>query len=102
MIGARVAVLGAGLQGSCVALELASKRIKVDLYEKRPACVTAASANNEGKIHLGFLFARDPSLRSAKAMIKGALSFAPLLRRWLGDALDRIAVSSPFALRCPC
>jgi glycine/D-amino acid oxidase-like deaminating enzyme len=93
---ASVAVLGAGLLGASVALELAAKGVKVDLYEKRASCVAGASAQNEGKIHLGFLFARDSSLRSAKAMILGALSFGPLLRRWLGDALDGIAVSSPF------
>ena len=91
-----VAVLGGGLQGACVALELAARGIKVALYEKRAACVTGASAQNEGKIHLGFLFARDLSLRSAKAMTRGALSFGPLLRRLLGDALDGIALSSPF------
>src|SRR5438876_6379670 len=93
---ASVAVLGAGLQGACVALELASRQIKVDLYEKGPTCVTGASANNEGKIHLGFLFARDSSLRSSEAMIRGALSFSPLLRRWLGKTLDGVPVSSPF------
>jgi hypothetical protein len=77
-------------------MELAARRVKVDLYEKCPVCVSGASAQNEGKIHLGFLFARDASLRSSKQMIRGALSFAPLLRRWLGEALDGIAVSSPF------
>ncbi len=92
----RVAVLGAGLQGACVAMELASANIGVDLFEKHDRCVTQASAQNEGKIHLGYVYANDRSLRTARTMIRGALAFAPLMRRWLGRAIDAIPVSAPF------
>ena len=36
----RVAVLGAGLQGACVALELSVHGVEVDLYEKRDYCLS--------------------------------------------------------------
>ena len=92
----QVAVLGAGLQGSCVAMELASAGISVDLFDKNDRCMSQASAQNEGKIHLGYLYANDRSLCTALAMAKGASQFAPLMRRWIGDAVDRVPVSSAF------
>ena len=84
------------MQGACVALELASRQIQVDLYEQLPTCVAAASAQNEGKIHLGYLFALDTSMRSASAMARGALSFHPLMQRWTGAGIDRVPVSTPY------
>lgn len=96
MAGSKVAVLGAGLQGSAVALELASHGIEVHLYEREPECMTQASAQNESKIHLGYVFANDPSLATARILSKGALSFAPLMRRWLGAAFDDVSMASPF------
>jgi glycine/D-amino acid oxidase-like deaminating enzyme len=92
----RVAVLGGGLQGCCIAIELASAGVQVDLFDKNDRCLSQASSQNEGKIHLGYLYANDPSLCSARAMAQGASVFAPLLRRWIGDAVDRIPVSAPF------
>jgi len=92
----RVAVLGAGLQGACVAMELASTGITVDLYDKNDRCVTQASAQNEGKIHLGYVYANDRTLRTARTMVRGAIAFSPLMRRWIGTAIDTIPVSTPF------
>lgn len=92
----RVAVLGGGLQGACVAMELASAGILVDLYDKNDRCLTQASAQNEGKIHLGYVYANDRTFKTARTMIKGAISFLPLLRRWLGDVVASIPVSDPF------
>ena len=79
-----------------MAMELASAGIGVDLYDKNDACLTQASAQNEGKIHLGYVYANDRSLRTARTMIEGALAFAPLMRRWVGAALDTVPVSTPF------
>lgn len=92
----RVAVLGAGLQGACIAMELASAGVQVDLYDQKDRCLTQASAKNEGKIHLGYVYANDPSRRTARTMIRGAVTFSSLLRRWIGDAIDAIPVSSLF------
>jgi hypothetical protein len=92
----RVAVLGGGLQGACVALELSSAGIRVDLYDRSDRCVSQASAQNEGKIHLGYLYANDRTLETARLMIRGAIRFSPLMRRWIGSDIDRVPVSRPF------
>ncbi len=77
-------------------MELGARGIGVDLFEARERCLTQASAQNEGKIHLGYVYANDPTLRTARTMVRGGLSFAPLLRRWLGDVIDSVPVSRPF------
>jgi hypothetical protein len=77
-------------------MELASAGISVDLYDKNDRCVTQASAQNEGKIHLGYVYANDRTLRTARTMVKGAVAFAPLMRRWIGTAIDTVPVSTPF------
>jgi glycine/D-amino acid oxidase-like deaminating enzyme len=92
----RVAVLGAGLQGACVALELARRGVVVDLLDRADVPMTGASSHNEGKLHLGYIYANDPTRRTARTMIEGALEFGPLLRRWVGDAVDDVARSEPF------
>lgn len=93
-----VAVIGAGIQGCSVALELASRGVPVTLFEQRSRVLDGASRHNEGKIHLGFVYAADPSLRTARLMARGAGRFAPTIARWLGPELcrDAIVVSRPF------
>src|SRR5258708_37571275 len=92
----RVAVLGGGFQGVCIALELAMRGVEVDIYEKESRCITQTSTNNEGKIHLGFVYGNDRSGRTARKMVAGAAAFAPLMHRWIGDAIDRVPISKPF------
>ncbi len=92
----RAAVLGAGLQGACVAMELAADGCQVDLYDKNENCVSKASARNEGKIHLGYVYANDRKRSTARLMIRGALTFSRLLRRWIGSDIQDVPVSSPF------
>jgi hypothetical protein len=43
-----------------------------------------ASRWNEGKIHLGYLYANDASLDTARRMIPGGLAFADLMQELLG------------------
>ena len=59
-----VIVIGAGLTGSCVALELANQGFKVALLEQDSVPMNRASRRNEGKIHLGLIYAADPSFSS--------------------------------------
>ena len=61
----RLAVLGAGLTGVCAALELAARGREVDLYDEALEPVAKASFHNEGKIHLGLIYAKDRSLHTA-------------------------------------
>ena len=58
--------------------------------------LSQASSRNEGKLHLGYVYAHDRTLQTARLMIRGAATFAPLLRRWIGSDVDKIPISSPF------
>src|SRR6185503_17058535 len=92
----RVAVLGAGNAGVCTALELAARGRTVDLYDENAEPISRASRNNEGKIHLGFVYAKDRSLETARMMIWGALHFSACLSRWIDVTPDDALVSTPF------
>lgn len=92
----RVAVLGGGLTGSSIALELARSGVDVVLIEQDEQLLNRASLRNEGKIHLGFVYANDKSLETAKLQLRGSLSFRSLLARWIGPRADQIPCSTPF------
>lgn len=89
-------VIGAGLQGACIALELALRGKPVTLIDQDPWPINRASLRNEGKIHLGLIYAADTSMQTAKLQLRAALHFRRLLARWLGTRLQRIGVSTPF------
>lgn len=55
-----------------------------------------AAAASEGKIHLGYVYARDRSLATARMMIRGAMAFCPLVCRWLATEQERLSISSEF------
>ena len=90
-----VAVLGGGLQGCCVAMALADAGARVVLYDRNAELMTRAAVANEGKMHLGYMYAGDPTLSTARTMIRGALAFAPWLGARLGLGVDRLPVSQP-------
>jgi glycine/D-amino acid oxidase-like deaminating enzyme len=80
-----VVVIGSGIQGVTVALALAARGLSVIILERSDDPFNGASLYNEGKLHLGFVYALDQTGRTAGQMIEGALSFTPLLERWCGD-----------------
>ncbi len=82
--------------GACLALELSKQGLHVDLYDRNLECVTQAGGRNEGKIHLGFVYGADVSHKTADLMFTGGMEFTPLLRRWIGNDLDKVPISSPF------
>jgi glycine/D-amino acid oxidase-like deaminating enzyme len=84
----RVAVLGAGIMGACLALHLARRQFDVVLFDAAPAPLQGASRWNEGKIHLGYLYANDASLDTARRLLPGGLAFAPLMRDLIGPLPD--------------
>lgn len=55
-----------------------------------------ASRRNEGKIHLGLVYAMDASGATAALQLKGALSFRALLARWVEAAESDLGCSTPF------
>jgi glycine/D-amino acid oxidase-like deaminating enzyme len=99
--GIRVAVLGGGITGTCVALELAEAGCHVDLFDRKNQLLRGASYNCEGKIHLGLVYANDTSRRTADTMIRGAMQFRPLLSRWVSSAILDTSTSTPFIYAVP-
>jgi hypothetical protein len=90
-----VGVLGGGLQGCCTAIALAAKGARVTLLDRNDGLMTRAAVNNEGKVHLGYMYGGDPSMATAKTMMTGALAFAPFLSRHLGIGPEQIQLSAP-------
>jgi len=89
----RIAVLGGGILGVCTALELAQRGRHVTLIEGAADLLQGASRWNEGKIHLGFLYAADPTLSTATRLIPGGLAFATLVERLVGQSIDEFATT---------
>ena len=96
MVDVQVAVIGGGLQGCGVALELAGRGVDVELFERSPALMRGASRYCEGKIHLGYVYAADDSLRTARLMASAASTFLPTVRRWIGSSAGELVTSTPF------
>lgn len=96
MNDAPIAILGAGIMGCCAALALAERGRRVVLFDRRAAPMLEASLHCEGKLHLGFVYAADPSFRTVRRMQQGAAAFLPVLARWIPrGALERL-LSDPF------
>ena len=94
----RVWVVGAGLQGCAIALELAHRGQPVVLLDQDALPMNRASLRNEGKIHLGLIYAADASGATARVQLRGALVFQHLLERWLGRPVAAaLPLSTPFA-----
>jgi glycine/D-amino acid oxidase-like deaminating enzyme len=93
----RVGVLGGGLQGCCTALSLAERGIDVTLFDRNDRLLSRAAVANEGKIHLGYMYANDLSHATARMMMQGALAFAPFFARHLGLPGETMMVSRPAA-----
>ncbi len=94
---ARVAVLGGGFQGCCLALALAQRGFRTTIFEREQGLLRRTLLASEGKIHLGYVYAGDESLQTARTMIRGALAFAPFIARVLESPSAGLAISSPFA-----
>ncbi len=79
-----VAILGAGIMGSSIALFLVRQGIRVKLFDMNERPFSGASRWNEGKIHLGYLYSADTSLRTAKKLIPGGIMFPHLVEQLVG------------------
>ncbi len=90
-----IAVLGGGLQGSCIALELARRGLHVTLFDRNQSLLRRTAVANEGKIHLGYMYAGDATFLTAKTMMAGAFAFAPFFERHLDRPAGTFALSQP-------
>ena len=84
----RVGILGAGIMGCSLALLLARRGVRVTLIDQAPAPFSGASRWNEGKIHLGFLYAGDPSLATARKLLPGGLAFRRIVEELVGRSIE--------------
>jgi hypothetical protein len=91
----RIGVVGGGIQGAGVAIELAQRGCTVEILEQDAICLARASAQNEGKIHLGFVYANDKTLETAQLCARTAVRFWPIVNRWLEGSLAP-KISRPF------
>jgi len=83
-----VAVLGAGIMGTSTALFLARAGVSVTVFDAAAEPVSGASRWNEGKIHLGYLYAGDPSLGTATRLLPGGCTFRPLVETLIDGSID--------------
>lgn len=97
----RVCVVGAGLTGACTAVFLAEAGVDVQLIDRADAPLRGASAGTEGKLHLGYVYAMDASLNTARMMLRGAESFRRWLQPLIGSGAFREHVSPPFLYAVP-
>ncbi len=96
-MASHVLVIGGGIQGVTAALALAERGVSSTIVEADSTLLSRASVRNEGKIHLGFVYALDPSGGTVAQMVDGALNFAPLLQHWCGEIDWSAMRSDPFA-----
>jgi glycine/D-amino acid oxidase-like deaminating enzyme len=88
-----VAVLGAGIMGSSLSLFLARKGAAVTLFDAADSAMAAASRWNEGKIHLGYIYSADKSLRTAEHVMPGGLMFRPLLEELIDCSIEAVVTA---------
>jgi hypothetical protein len=69
--------------------------VHVTLYDRNDTLMTRAAVANEGRMHLGYIYAADKSLATARMMIRGALAFASFVERHIGLTPSRLALSPP-------
>jgi len=91
----RIAIVGAGMTGTLAAIGLAQQGVTVDLIDRSSDALFEASFFNEGKVHLGFLYAHDPTWATPRLMIDGAHTFRPIIQAMTGFDVQSI-LSTPF------
>lgn len=96
-----IGVLGGGLAGCCVALALAKEGVDVDLIERADEVMCGASLHNEGKLHLGYVYAADRSGRTHELLARGSLTFLGILEHLTGLAATDFRMSAPFVYGVP-
>jgi glycine/D-amino acid oxidase-like deaminating enzyme len=73
--------------GSSLALQMARRGHRVSLFDRQDEPFAAASRWNEGKLHLGYNYAADPSLSTARSVIEGGVQFPRLIEDLLETRL---------------
>ena len=88
-----VAVIGGGIQGTLCALACSAAGWRVTLFERKSKLWQGASANNEGKIHLGFTYGLDRSGETQARLAELGRRFEDTLAAILGTLPAGIVVA---------
>ncbi len=86
-VNAPIAILGGGIMGCSLALSLSMRGQSSILIEAAPSLLQGASRWNEGKIHLGYLYAASGNLATARAVLDGGLTFQSLIENYLETSI---------------
>lgn len=91
----KVAIIGGGLAGCLTAPAFARKGMHSEIFERNDRELFEASYFNEGKVHLGFLYAHDFSGETSKLMVSGAVTLRTIIAELTGFDIAE-ALSTPF------
>jgi len=84
----KVAVLGAGIQGTLMALLFRKYGYDVTMFDNSTDILTRASNNHEGKIHMGFVYGADKTFETGRRMMEASLAFAHVTEDLLEEKVD--------------
>jgi glycine/D-amino acid oxidase-like deaminating enzyme len=87
--------------GCCLALILSQRGYTVDLFDMADQPLKGASLHNEGKLHLGYVYAKDPHDETYLSMIRGSLLFGDLIQELTGVHPASLPISKPFQYIVP-
>jgi glycine/D-amino acid oxidase-like deaminating enzyme len=87
----KVAVLGGGFQGCCAAIVLASRGVECTIFDQDREILNRAASANEGKIHLGYMYASDPT----NAYQLAYAEHLRLIESWLAGLVGRRCMFPP-------
>ena len=89
-------IIGGGLQDAAIAFERSRRGVRVTLVERNEQIMNKVVPRNERKLHLGLNNSAGPTEQTAPLQFKGGLSFLPLMKRWLGEQVLTIGLSTPY------
>ena len=84
----RVAILGAGIQGTLMALMFKKHGYDVTIIDRASDIMDRTSITGEGRIHMGLEYANDPSMDTATYMLESAMRFAQYIEYLVNEKLD--------------
>lgn len=77
----KIAIIGAGIYGTTVAIKLADNGFEVDIFEKEPDILMAASGINQYRLHRGYHYPR------SKETGRSSRQANPIFLKEYGDAV---------------
>lgn len=86
-------MLGAGIMGCSTALFMARQGYSVTVFDQARQPFEGSSGWTDGKLHLGYLYAADASLGTARQILTGGLLFRDIVQELLGGSIAAATTS---------